>query len=98
MRIFEFWRGGTRSLIVFLEEFAKGSLILSRDNSVAASNFGIYFRPMWPKTNPKIGSGEGVRQRKSLSNMPPSSTKRGGALRAPLPRFCQGDVSLSDLR
>ena len=30
---FEFWRGGTRSLIVFLEDFAKESLITARDNT-----------------------------------------------------------------
>jgi len=29
---FEFWRGGTRSLIVILEHFAKESLITARDN------------------------------------------------------------------
>ena len=30
---FEFWRGGTRSRIFFLEVFAKNSLILSDDNT-----------------------------------------------------------------
>ena len=30
---FEFWRGGTRSRIVYLEVFAKFSLILADDNS-----------------------------------------------------------------
>ena len=40
---FEFWRGGTRSLIVFLEDFAKGSLITARDNSCARSRIVLDF-------------------------------------------------------
>ena len=36
---FEFWRGGTRSRIVFLEVFARWPLILSDDNIMAAIKF-----------------------------------------------------------
>ena len=32
MRVFEFWRGGPRFLIVLLEDFARGSLVISDDN------------------------------------------------------------------
>ena len=32
-RFFEFWRGGTRFLIIFSKDFGKLSLITARDNS-----------------------------------------------------------------
>ena len=45
------WRGGARSLIVILEDFAKGSLTISRDNSlVVLLAFALAVRPNKTKT------------------------------------------------
>ena len=36
---FEFWRGGMRSRIVFLEVFARGPLIIAHDNMICLDNW-----------------------------------------------------------